>query len=185
MIMQPLTIYRETALPSDLKTNAVYLIAPSNTTDYVEIYVVGNTLENTRRSITSKDVENQIIQALKNHNQLTVVNNIDERNLIENPNGEVFVLDATGDNTVSSGGARYLYNNGQWLKIAETESMDLSFAWNALIGKPESTPQQIDNAVNLSHNHANASELNKIGQDEKGNLTYDNKPVMRWATTGW
>lgn len=184
MIMQTLTIYRETVLPSDLKTNSIYLIAPSNS-NYLEICVVGNTLESAKSSIAEKDVENIFIKLLKNHNQLTVVANIEERNNIQNPSGEVFVLDATGDNTVSSGGARYLYNNGQWLKIAETESMDLSFVWDALIGKPESTPQQIDNAVNLSHSHANASELNKIGQDEKGNLTYDNKPVMRWATTGW
>lgn len=37
----------------------------------------------------------------------------------------VFVIDATGDTTVTQGSAMYVWQNAAWLKIAETESLDI------------------------------------------------------------
>ena len=37
----------------------------------------------------------------------------------------VFVIDATGDVTVTQGSAMYVWQNDAWLKIAETESLDI------------------------------------------------------------
>lgn len=37
----------------------------------------------------------------------------------------VFVIDATGDVTVTKGSAMYVWQNDAWLKIAETESLDI------------------------------------------------------------
>lgn len=37
----------------------------------------------------------------------------------------VFVIDATGDATVTKGSAMYVWQNDAWLKIAETESLDI------------------------------------------------------------
>lgn len=37
----------------------------------------------------------------------------------------VFVIDATGDTTVTQGSAMYVWQNDAWLKIAETESLDI------------------------------------------------------------
>ena len=37
----------------------------------------------------------------------------------------VFVIDATGDPTVTKGSAMYVWQNDAWLKIAETESLDI------------------------------------------------------------
>ena len=37
----------------------------------------------------------------------------------------VFVIDATGDATVTKGSAMYVWQNAAWLKIAETESLDI------------------------------------------------------------
>lgn len=37
----------------------------------------------------------------------------------------VFVIDATGDTTVTKGSAMYVWQNAAWLKIAETESLDI------------------------------------------------------------
>ena len=37
----------------------------------------------------------------------------------------VFVIDATGDTTVTKGSAMYVWQNDAWLKIAETESLDI------------------------------------------------------------
>lgn len=37
----------------------------------------------------------------------------------------VFVIDATGDATVTKGSAMYVWQNDAWMKIAETESLDI------------------------------------------------------------
>lgn len=37
----------------------------------------------------------------------------------------VFVIDATGDTTVTQGSAMYVWQSDAWLKIAETESLDI------------------------------------------------------------
>ena len=47
-------------------------------------------------------------------------------------------------------------------------------------------PAQIDAAVAATHTHANKSELDKIGQDANGNLTYDGAlPATGYSTVNW
>ena len=40
--------------------------------------------------------------------------------------GLIFVIDATADDTVTTGSAMYAYQGGKWIKIAEHESLDLN-----------------------------------------------------------
>lgn len=66
---------------------------------------------------------------------------------------QILVLDASGDGTVDSGWATYIYSeaiNG-WRKLSEQESMDVVIDWSNLTGKPSSTTVQIDNTVAASH----------------------------------
>lgn len=65
----------------------------------------------------------------------------------------VYVTNATGDSTVASGGATYLFNptNSTWIKTSEAESMDVSVNWASITGKPTSSAAQIDAAVAASH----------------------------------
>lgn len=49
----------------------------------------------------------------------------------------VFVKDASGDATVSSGGAEYLYDGSKWIKTSEEESLDLVLSWANVTGKPD------------------------------------------------
>lgn len=179
-------VFRETALPVELKPYAIYLIAPADRPDYVEMYVVDATGRKPRRHINEQDVRTLINQAMSTAGQLTVVDNIAARNAIQNPKGEVMVLDATGDPSVSTGGARYLYSKGSWVKTAETESMDLRLSWDAIEGKPNVSKTQLENAVSHSHQHENMTQLGKIGEDVEGNLTYGGKVVgMQYSSLGW
>lgn len=94
-----------------------------------------------------------------------VVNNISERNaLIKYSGMRVIVLNATDDPTVTSGGAEYLWSGSEWIKLSETESMDLVLDWNNIVNKPSASPTAIDQAITNSHTHSNKLTLDKISE---------------------
>jgi hypothetical protein len=82
--MATYSIYRETALPSELQPNSIYLIAPTSTTKYVEVYVTGLTKEVVRRTIKESDVQLMIDASITNSggNNLIIVANITERDAL-------------------------------------------------------------------------------------------------------
>lgn len=185
--MATLQIFRETALPGTLVNDAIYFIANPATPNYVETYVV-NGAGNVKRSPTTSDIAAQISSAITAAGGTVVVANIVARDALANTQGlQAYVIDATGDITVSSGAAMYIFDISLgWVKTAEFESMDLVLSWSAVTGKPTSTPAAIDAAVGNSHTHANKTQLDLIGQDAGGNLTYNgNLPVVAWSSTGW
>ena len=181
--------FKETALPSpsDLQPHAIYYINPTQYPDYVEIYVT-DSLGIAKRLFGRQDVQTLFAEFKASQGQLSVVDTYAQVAQIQNPivGSEVFVIDATGDTTVKSGGARYLWTGTKWLKISETESMDINFSYNGLTDKPNSSVQEIDNAVAVAHTHANKSQLDKISEDTEGNFTYGGKAVAtQWSTTAW
>jgi hypothetical protein len=188
---QALRIFRETVLPSaqDLHPYSIYLIAPSGTEDYVEMYVTNSTIAGqapyARRIINQADIEALVDTKIQAARELVIVDDIAARNALSPTFSQfVFVIDATGDNTVASGGATYLYNTDStsWVKISEAESLDVVVSWDSITGGPESTPAEIDDAVAKAHTHANKTELDKIGEDSDGNLLYSNKlPLTGWS----
>ena len=193
---QALRIFRETVLPApqNLLPYSIYLIAPAGTEDYVEMYVTNATIAGqapyARRIINKDDIETLINTKIQAARELVIVADIDERNALTPTSSQfVFVIDATDDNTVASGGATYLYNTagqGSWIKISEAESLDVVVQWNSIQGGPSSTPAEIDDAVAARHTHANKTELDKIGEDANGNLLYSNKlPLTGWSSTTW
>lgn len=80
-----------------------------------------------------------------------VVADIAARDAIASPKigDQCWVKDATGDSTVKSGAAKYLYESAEtgWVKTAEVESLDVILDWADIRNKPTSTVQQIDTAV--------------------------------------
>lgn len=89
----------------------------------------------------------------------------------------VIVVDATGDSTVSSGSAWYVYTGYGWAKTAESESMDVVLSWADIQNKPatfapsehshsnyltqsdlELLEDVIDTKADVSHSHSNYSE---------------------------
>jgi hypothetical protein len=192
---QALRIFRETVLPDpgDLLPYSIYLIAPAGTDDYVEMYVTNATIAGqapyARRIINQDDIATLIDTKIQAARELVIVADIAARDAL-NPTFSqfVFVVDASDDATVAAGGATYLYNTSSetWIKISEAESMDVVLQWENITGGPTSTPAEIDAAVANSHTHANKTELDKIGEDANGNLTYSGKlPLTGWSSTTW
>lgn len=185
--MSAFKIFKETTLPSTLSPHAIYLVSPASNSNYVELYVTDSNGA-ARRHFNESDARTLVQNLMSGVGKLTVVNDIAARDALKNvENGnEVYVINASADSTVSSGGARYLRQGTSWIKTAETESMDLVLNWNNIIGKPSSTPAKIDAAVTASHTHANKTKLDKIGEDSDGNLTYAGNPVATaWSITNW
>ena len=66
-----------------------------------------------------------------------VVADITARDALTTAEGLIaYVVDATGDSTVKSGGASYIYDGSNWIKISEFESMDMIIDWTDIQGKP-------------------------------------------------
>lgn len=188
--MATVKIHKTTALPGTLEGHAVYLIAPASKPNYVEMYVTNADGSSARRIINSDDIQAMIDASIAAANDgIEIVADIAARNALTPTNGKyVLVLDATGDPTVASGAASYVWRaaTSAWIKLTEYESMDLTITWAMIQGKPTSSPSSIDAAVANSHIHANMTQLGKIGEDGNGDFTYNgNPPRARLETAGW
>lgn len=152
-----LKIFRETVLPSpqNLLPYSVYLVAPEGQEDYVELFVTNSSISSTapyaRRVVNQADVTTLINAKIQETRELIIVADIAARDLLTSTLIQlVFVVDATADATVNSGGATYLYNpdDDVYIKISETESLDVVVNFDDIVGGPNSTAAEIDNAVN-------------------------------------
>lgn len=174
-------IQKLTAVPSTpTEPNALFLVAVGTSQDHFELYASSKDGSQLKRLLNKTDIEAIVKAQLAGVGKYKVVADINERDgLGDADKSSVYVKDATADSTVKAGGAFYLYDTAttSWIKVSEAESLDVSLSWDGLTGKPTSSPSQIDSAVGQAHTHANQTQLDKIGQDEHGNLTYDDKPV--------
>lgn len=188
--MPVLNIRKETAVPGSFGPHELVLVAPAARPSSVEIYVSSSDGTTARRVPTVPDIEAMIDAAVASGSGgAVIVDDIAARNAITAENAQtVYVVDASADATVTGGGALYIWraSTEAWIKMSEAESLDLSLTWAAITGGPASTPAQIDAAVAASHSHANITELNQIGQDGDGNLTYGgNLPRAALSSTAW
>lgn len=181
--------YRLTAVPSlPCDPNAVFFVAPQSKPNYIEIYVSNSAGTALKRLLTDTDIQSLIDASISSlGGEMPVVADIPARNALVSTltkNTQVLVLDATGDSTVTSGAATYLYrvSTTSWIKLSEAESLDLILQWANIQGKPTSSPTAIDTAVTNSHVHnGNLTQLNKIGENADGLLTYNNSlPKIGW-----
>jgi hypothetical protein len=183
--MATFNISRVTALPGTLLADTIYLV--STGVDKVEMYVTGNTAT-ARRVLNQADIQALIDASLAGVSALEVVADIAARNaLVLTKNTQVLVINATGDATVASGAATYVWrqSNSTWTKISEAESLDVAMTWASLTGKPASSVAAIDAAVANSHTHANLSQLGLIGQNAGGDITYNGREYVRSGTSAW
>ena len=73
-----------------------------------------------------------------------VVADITARDALTSEEGLIaYVVDATGDSTVASGGASYIYDGSNWIKISEFESMDVLVDWTDIQNKPNIVDIQV------------------------------------------
>lgn len=184
--------FKLTAVPSlPCDPNAVFFVAPTNKPNYIEVYASNNTGTALRRLLTDTDIQGLIDTSIAGiGGEMPIVANIAARNALSlTKNTQVLVLDATGDATVAAGAATYLYrvSTTSWIKLSEAESMDLVLQWANIQGKPTSSAAAIDTAVANSHTHSNKTQLDKIGENTSGLLTYNNSlPRTGWeGTIAW
>lgn len=186
--MATFKVFRETVLPGVLAPQAVYFVAPVGKPNYVEVYVTNADGSAARRVLNEADITALISAQVSAVSQIQVVADIAARDaLAPSSTVYVYVRNATGDATVTAGGATYLFDvaNTAWVKVSESESMDLSLSWAAISGKPSSSAANIDDAVTKRHSHANMTELNKVGE-AGGELTYSGVQVKtEWSSNGW
>jgi hypothetical protein len=178
--MATIQFFRETSLPSTLVADAIYFIAPAGSpAGYMEIYVVNSVGTASRHTPLKSEIDSWIASAVGSRNALLPLTTAKW----------VYVIDATADSTVTVGGATYLYNPagaGSWVKSSEAESMDVILSWANITGKPTSAVADIDDAVAKRHTHTNITQLNKIGEDAGGNMTYNGSLVSTgWTSTNW
>ena len=183
-IFKPIKLTAVPALPCE--GSAVFFVAPQNKPTYIEIYVSNNAGTALKRLLTDTDIQGLIDASISGlAGEMPIVADIAARNALSpTSNTQVLVLDATGDPTVTSGAATYLYrvSTTSWIKLNEAESIDLVLQWANIQGKPTSSPTAIDTAVGNSHVHnGNLTQLNKIGENADGFLTYNNA----FPKTGW
>lgn len=186
--MAVVNFYKETALPGSPVANSIYFITDANAS-YVQIYTISSAGV-ARRIPTAADISSMISTAISSLSSGTVVADITARNAQTGMavGQQTLVLDATGDATVASGAATYVVQSigpVVWHKISEAESMDMVVSWASITGKPTSSAAAIDGAVTASHTHANATQLNLIGESG-GELTYNGNVVKSsWITLSW
>lgn len=108
---------------------------------------------------------------------VSVVADMAARDALDAPKvgDQCWVKDATGDSSVKTGAAKYIYESAAagWVKTAEAESMDVVVQWADVADKPASAVVDIDAAVAKKHEHANkAAVLDKLADDGAGNLLF-------------
>lgn len=191
MTNKTINFYKVTALPSSIEPNSIYFVAPTGApADYLEVYVSSSDGAATRHIPTKAEITSWINAGLATAGQIKVVADIAARDALGlTASAWVYVKNATGDSSVHSGGATYLFDasNSTWVKTSEAESLDIALTWDALTGKPSSSPTSIDDAVNKSHTHDNKTQLDKVSEDADGNLTYAGSlpHVGIDGTVGW
>lgn len=184
-------IRKETAVPGTFAPHEEIFVARADNPALMDHYFADATGTALRHTLRTEDVQAMIAAAgISGGGSALVATDIAARDAID-PAGEaiqVLVLDASADATVAAGAATYVWVESQaaWVKISEAESMDVSLAWSAITGRPTSTPAQIDAAVTASHTHSNITQLNQIGQDGDGNLTYNGQlPRAALINAAW
>lgn len=188
--MSTFKVFKETALPGVLQPHSVYFIAPASAPTLLEIYVTNADASAPVRHVINKaEIQAMIDTSISAVSQITIVADIAARNALNVTTARyVYVVNATGDTSVSSGGATYLYNpaTSLWIKTSEAESLDMQLVWSNISGRPSSAPTAIDQAVSASHSHTNKTQLDQIGQNASGEMTYNGAQVKtEWSTTVW
>lgn len=86
----------------------------------------------------------------------------------------VFVMDATGDTTVISGWAMYIYSIASlsWTKIIDGESLDIQLIWDNIANKPTVFPPDTHDHSQITTNANNILDLqnNKVDKIEGSRL---------------
>lgn len=159
-----LRIERVSALPGTLVASTMYIVT-SAVNGQAEVYFTGSDSAVVKHTIKSSEVQQMINDSIASFTNIDVVADIAARDaLAPTRNIVALVMNATGDTTVTSGAAMYLFSTATsaWIKVSEYESLDLTLLWENVVNRPTSTVADIDSAVAQRHSHGNAATLNEL-----------------------
>lgn len=185
-----LRIERVTALPQTLQGSTMYIVKDADPTK-AGVYFTNTDGTEARHVIDKTDVQSMINTSIADFSNIQVVADIAARDTLGaglTRNALVLAVDATGDTTVNTGAALYIYDLAAeaFTKVSEFESMDVVLEWSAIQGRPSSSVADIDDAVARKHSHTNLALLEKIGEDAQGKLMYNGQyPETYLATAQW
>lgn len=186
--MSLLRIERVLALPGTLSPSTMYIVK-SAAAPHAEVYFTNADGSEARHIINKGEIDTMISNALASFSNILVVATIAARDaLTPDHNVLALALDATGDATVTTGSALYVYQlaTTTWHKVSEFESLDVTLTWASIQNKPTSAVADIDDAVAKRHTHANKTEIDKIGEDVDGLLTYNGNNIEAFiANSAW
>lgn len=89
-----------------------------------------------------------------------------------------WVADASGDteNVTPPGSAKYMWDGAEWQFLFEADA-NLITNWSDVVDRPDSTVEEIDEAVDRMHSHVNKPMLEKFAVDSENYVTWDGKRV--------
>ncbi|PID16882.1 hypothetical protein CSV63_03045 [Sporosarcina sp. P34] len=151
--------------------------------------------------ITLTDHEQRLVDVVERITSLKIkaVQTIAERDALAiKENVIIHVVDASADPTVTSGWAQYLLQEGEWVKIAENESIDVVLAWADIVGKPAKFPPEshthapaqvglgnVDNVKQASKTEFNAHDADETRHIKPAERTDWNSKANGTHTHGW
>ena len=194
MLMQ---IAKVTALPpqNTRTANTMYLVGNAGSADSLEIHMTSADGATTLHVPTKSEISTMIGGQLATFNNIRVVPTYTAMTALvaENRSMVIMVLDATGDNSVTTGGAAYILQatgttqapTADFFKIYEFEALSENFVlnWSAIVGRPTSSAAAIDDAVSKAHTHANLVTLDALDVNQAGDLTLNGVAVGTVLTT--
>lgn len=177
-------------LPADLAPNTFYFVQNGT---YAESFLT--TVDGALRRIgNSRMVQDIVRTELLEHykNNLEVAVDIPARNalgVLATRSFMVIVIDATDDPGVSEGSALYAYDYQfqEWYLLTAYGTAATSVAWADVTGKPNSSKNQLDEAVAKSHTHDNTDTLVLLGTAADGTLLFSGNKIgsARWTGEEW
>ena len=184
-------ISKVSALPAvaSRQANTMYLVGNTANADSLEIHMTSSDGLTTLHVPTKTEISAMIGGQISSFNNIRVVATYADMAALvaENRSMVVMVLDATGDATVTVGGAAYVLQAtgtveapaATYYKIYEFESLNENFVlnWSAIVGKPTSSAAAIDDAVAKAHSHANVALLDGLATNGNGDLTLNGVTV--------
>jgi hypothetical protein len=177
-----LSIRKVAALPTTYDPSTMYLVSTTDPTLF-DTYISSSDGLSIKHQITKSEIQSLIAGAIGSFNNIVIVADIAARDaLAPIAPMQALVIDATTDTTVTAGAATYIYDvtGAVWIKISESESIDLVLQWANIQNKPSSAVADIDDAVSKRHVHTNSASLAKIGEDLAGNMTYGSAPIRAY-----
>ena len=186
-----LRIFQLTAVPAVPVNNALYFIESANGND-AEAYITDATgaLHNVGNTAMISAVANGLIaSAFASQNSVEVFADIPARDAAGLAKNTLCVVkDASADPTVDAGAALYIYEitPDSFTKLAEFEGLDVSLDWSGITNSPNSTVQEIDDAVGKRHVHTNKASLDRITVGADDEILVDGQPATAvWSGSEW